>query len=150
MSRLQCRCSWWSMQAGAVRHGPGTPIDRLRSRRMTPDDATAGPSSAPLSPPVQPKAASPTRATAPIDKENMPEADAKPAVQGQAAMAQHLSGHNRTPCGHDAMTRDMGNLQLNSANRQDQDALSSAWQRVHASAFTPRMLSIRSGCLGVP
>lgn len=116
------------MQAGAVRHGPGTPIDRLRSRRMTPDDATAGPSSAPLSPPVQPKASSPTRATAPVDKENTPEADAKPAVQGHAATAQRMSGHSRTPSGHDAMTRDMGNLQLNSANRQDQDVLSHAWQ----------------------
>ena len=97
---------------------------------MTPDDATAGPSSAPLCPSAQPKASSPTRATAPVDKENTPEADAKSSVQGRAASAQRLSGHNRTPSGHDAMTRDMGNLQLNSANRQEQDAFSNALQRV--------------------
>lgn len=109
------------MQAGAVRHGPGTPIDRLRSRRMTPDDATAGPSSAPLTPsPLHPKAPSPTKAAAPVDKENTPEADAKSCVQGRPANPQRMSGHSRTPSGHDAMTRDMGNLQLNSANRHNQ------------------------------
>lgn len=59
-----------------------------------------------------------------MDKENTPEADAKLSVQGHATSAQRLSGHSRTPSGHDAMTRDMGNLQLNSATRQDQHALS--------------------------
>ncbi len=104
------------LQATAPRHGPGTPIDRLRSRRMTADDATAGPSSAPLAAPSPVKPSSPNKAMGPRDKENTP--DAVPnATQRTAATPQCVGSHTRTASGHDAMTRDMGNLQMTPSSR---------------------------------
>lgn len=78
-----------------------------------------------------------------MDKENTPEADAKSSVQGRPSNPQRMSGHSRTPSGHDAMTRDMGNLQLNLANRHDQPVFA-----VHddcALVYSPhRFLSARA------
>ena len=85
---------------------------------MTADDATAGPSSAPLAAPAPTKPSSPNKAVGPRDKENTPDATPK-SIQGNAASAsQRSGGHTRTPSGQDAMTRDMGNLQMAPASRQ--------------------------------
>ena len=89
---------------------------------MTPDDATAGPSTAPLTPSAQAKPPSPTKPTGPRDKENTPDAELE-LVQGMPGSAQRMAGHSRTPSGHDAMTRDMGNLQLNPGSRQASELL---------------------------
>ncbi|DBB07857.1 TPA: hypothetical protein ACH3X3_009258 [Trebouxia sp. C0006] len=108
-------------QAAAPRHGPGTPIDRLRSRRMTADEATAGPSSAPLAAPSPVKPISPSKGSGPRDKENTPAAVSN-SMPGSAAGLQRVGSHTRTPSGHDAMTRDMGNLQMTPSSREDASA----------------------------
>ncbi|KAL0040863.1 hypothetical protein WJX79_007871 [Trebouxia sp. C0005] len=108
-------------QAAAPRHGPGTPIDRLRSRRMTADEATAGPSSAPLAAPSPVKPTSPNKSSGPRNKENTPAAVSN-SMPGSAAGLQRIGSHARMPSGHDAMTRDMGNLQTTPSSRHDAPA----------------------------
>ena len=83
---------------------------------MTADDATAGPSSAPLIPSVGDKQPSPSKGAGPRDKENTPDAVSN---IGGAVTAPHSGGHTRTPSGHDAMTRDMGNLQMTPTTRHE-------------------------------
>lgn len=140
------------MQGGGPRLGPGTPIDRLRSRRMTADDATAGPSSAPLAAPSPVKPTSPTKAGGPRDKENTPAAVAN-SMQGSAAGLQRVGGHARTPSGHDAMTRDMGNLQMAPSSRHEllpctaQQALAVEQQLFVLLLCSICILGLMPGCL---
>lgn len=106
---------------------------------MTPDDATAGPSTAPLTPSAQPKPPSPTKPAGPRDKENTPDAELD-SMHSATGSTQRLAGHSRTPSGHDAMTRDMGNLQLNPGSRQ----ASQQFLRLLPNAITKVPVSPRS------
>jgi len=85
---------------------------------MTADEATAGPSSAPLAGPSPVKPTSPSKGSGPRDKENTPAAVSN-SMPGNAAGLQRVGSHTRTPSGHDAMTRDMGNLQMTPSSRHD-------------------------------